>query len=88
MSRSRGTTNTELDATSQRILADVRKRVDPTFVRTFRCRGGCEDSGWVESDDGLDERGKRVKSPSMRRCSQCGGQYSKPSNQTRGGSFS
>lgn len=41
-----------------------RPRVEP---RPFTCMA-CEDTGWIEVDDGLDESGKRVAQPTSRRC--------------------
>lgn len=79
--KSRGTTNAELDATMTRILAGIKSRVDPTYERTFKCSGGCEDTGWVETDDGLDENGKRLRSPVVRRCEKCGGKTPRASRE-------
>jgi len=45
------------------VLKD-RPRVEP---RPFTC-SACEDTGWIEIDDGLDESGKRVAQPTSRRC--------------------
>lgn len=78
----RGTTKNELAATLERILASARKRVDPNYEPTYRCSGGCQDTGWVEV-------GERVKgkAPTVRRCFKCGGRPPKPTS-SRGGSFS
>lgn len=79
----RGTTTAELNDSLARIMAAVRKRVDPNYIETFRCRGGCEDTGWVTVSTG--EPGK---APTVRRCTHCGGPAPRRGGDTRGGSFS
>ncbi len=69
----RQTTPAQLDRTLARVLETVKSRVEPGYTRLFQCGGGCEDTGWVE-----------VAPHRVRRCDQCGGQYSKPSHVSRG----
>lgn len=81
--KSRGATANELNETLERIKKKIKERVDPDYIRTFKCRGGCEDTGWVTIETGVPGR-----APVVRRCGQCGGQFSRPDSQSRGGSFS
>lgn len=85
--KARGTTTGQVDQTMSRVLASIKSRVDPTYERTYRCPGGCEDTGWVEVDDGLED-GKRVRSPSVRRCQKCSGPAPKKSQNSRERDFS
>lgn len=84
----RGTTRVELDGSLIRILEGLRKRVDPDYECMFRCRGGCEDTGWVVVDDGLSSEGKRVKAAVVRRCEKCGGKPARRVSEVSGGHFS
>lgn len=78
----------QLDATMGRLLEHARKRVLPGYEPTYRCSGGCEDTGWVEIDDGLDSDGRRLCAPIVKRCARCGGKSSQSSEPARGASFS
>ncbi len=87
MRTNQGTTSAELNESMKRIVASLRRRVDPDFERMFRCSGGCEDTGWVVVDDGVSTSGKRVRAAVVRRCSVCGGQANKRTTEVTGGSF-
>ncbi len=80
---SRGTTKAELNASMTRLLASAKARVDPTYFPTYRCSGGCEDTGWVTVDAGVSDAHKRTKAATVERCRKCNGSPPKPETQSR-----
>jgi hypothetical protein len=86
--KSRGTTTVELGGSLDRLLETVRRRVDPDYEQMFRCAGGCEDTGWVVSDEGVSSEGVRVRERTVRRCGRCDGRASRRTREVTGGSFS
>ena len=62
-------------STIDRIVRDLRKHAQPLPEPEYLC-AACKDTGWIETDDGLED-GKRVRSAQEARCTSLAHQVKK-----------